>query len=58
MSGPHYRDHPSSLLHGPPPGASTARHAGRERWDREVCSGRGQTGIVGLREIHDQKCPV
>lgn len=53
MSGPHYGDHSGSLLHGPPPGTSSARHAGRERRDGEVCPGWGQTGIAGRREIHD-----
>lgn len=53
VSGPHYRDHSSALLHGLPPGTPSASHAGRERRDRKVCPGWGQIGITGRREIHD-----
>lgn len=55
LPGPHHRDHPCALLHGPSVGEEASGHAGGQRRHRKVCSGGRQTGFFRPGEIRRQK---
>ncbi len=55
LPGPHHRDHPRALLHGPSVGEEASGHAGGQRRQRKICSGGRQTGFFRPGEIRHQK---